>query len=514
MKKTALKIITCIFLTALSLFVFTACNKGVGSHDHVFSTYVSDNNATFDNDGTKTAVCDVDGCNETDTVIDVGSKLTYTSETAFIFEGGTVKGLTDYGKTLDKIHIPQTINGETVTSIGEYAFKDCGTLISIQIPNSVTNIGNAAFLGCKWLTNIEMPNNVTSIGDRAFYLCYSLTSIEIPNSVKSIGKEAFAFCSSLTSVNYTGTIDEWAQIEFSGSTSNPLCYNKDLYINGELVTDANLTTATKISDYAFYGCSSITSVKISNSVTSIGNYAFDGCISLANVIIGDSVTSIGDYAFYGCVSLANVTIGDRVTSIGDYAFCSYRLLTSIEIPRNVTSIGYNAFSGCYNLIEVINKSSLNIQKNSYGLNALIVHKGESKIVNVNDYLFITVDGVNYLVNYVGNKTELKLPENYNGQDYVINNHVFFNNDLLISIEIPNGATSIGKGAFAYCDLLTSVIIGNDVKEIFDAFHDCKKLTSITYNGTVEEWEKIKKYSDWNYNVSATKVICSDGEVEI
>ena len=426
MKKTALKIITCVFLTALSLFVFTACNKGGGSHDHVFSTYVSDNNATFESDGTKTAVCDVDGCNETDTVIDVGSKLDATK--IFKYNGSVITGLTDYGSELSRIIIPNQINGTTITSIGENAFRDCGFLTSVEIPNSVTNIGkNAfvlcgslssinvdsdnstyksidgnlyskdgktliqyaigktqtsfiipnsvksigeeAFVLCSSLTSVIIPNSVTSIGDYAFYdctklvevinksdldiqkgssnygyvgyyaltihkgeskivkvndylfltvngvnylvnyigndtelklpnnyngqdyvinryafrFCSSLTSIEIPNSVTSIGSAAFYGCDSLTSVNYTGTIDEWAQIEFSGSSSNPLYYAKNLYINGELITEVNLTTATKISDYAFINCSSLTSIEIPNSVTSIGNYAFYGCTSLTTI---------------------------------------------------------------------------------------------------------------------------------------------------------------------------------------------------------------------------------------
>ena len=65
-------------------------------------------------------------------------------------------------------------------------------------------------------------------------------------------------------------------------------------------------------------------------MTSIGNYAFFWCTSLTSVVIGDSVTSIGDYAFRDCASLTSIVIGDSVTSIGDYAFSCCRSLTRIK----------------------------------------------------------------------------------------------------------------------------------------------------------------------------------------
>ncbi len=224
--------------------------------------------------------------------------------------------------------IQSVIISDSVTGIGWLAFAGCVSLTSIEIPNSVTSIGYYAFSACSSLTSIEIPNSVTSIGEdafwncsslnyniydnakylgnednqylwvmesvdksitscnissstkgiasKAFYNCRSLTSIEIPNSVTSIGSSAFSSCSSLTKVNYTGTIDEWAMIEFEDFDSNPLDYAKNLYINDVLVTEANITTATKISTCAFLNCSSLTSVETPDSVTSIGDSAFSG----------------------------------------------------------------------------------------------------------------------------------------------------------------------------------------------------------------------------------------------
>ena len=97
----------------------------------------------------------------------------------------------------------------------------------------------------------------------------------------------------------------------------------------------------------------------------------------------------------------------------------------------MTSIGDSAFVGCYKLVEVIDKSTLNIEKGSeydglvayYALN--VKKDGISDIVNKDGYLFYTYDNVNYLFAYVGSNTDLtSLPDDYNGQNYKLNNYAF------------------------------------------------------------------------------------------
>ncbi|MBR5787689.1 MAG: Ig-like domain-containing protein, partial [Muribaculaceae bacterium] len=110
---------------------------------------------------------------------------------------------------------------------------------------------------------------------------------------------------------------------------------------------------TIIGDRAFYGCESLTSIQIPNSVTSIGEFAFFDCFSLTIIQIPNSVTSIGDYAFCQCYSLTSIQIPNSVTSIGNYAFRYCHDLTNIEIPNSVTSIGDEAFYGCNRLTKII-----------------------------------------------------------------------------------------------------------------------------------------------------------------
>ena len=278
-------------------------------------------------------------------------------------------------KTCTEAVIPSTHNEKPVEEIGVGAFYECNSLMSVTIPKSVTSIGRSAFYGCYLLTSMTIPDSVTSIGGGAFLECRSLTSVIIGNGVTSIEEEAFYNCTSLKGV-YITDIAAWCNIEFG---DNPLYYAHNLYLNNELVTD---------------------------------------------LVIPDRVRSIGSSAFGACYSLTSITIPDSVTSIGGRAFVDCCLLTSITIGSGVTDIGKNAFYYCSKLVEVINKSNLEIVQGSddyggVGYYALTVHSGESKIVNKDGYFFITDDGINYLLGYKGNEIELTLPENYNGEWYEI-----------------------------------------------------------------------------------------------
>lgn len=214
--------------------------------------------------------------------------------------------------------------------------KETNTLVrgyeNTVIPNTVTSIGILAFDGCSGLTSITIPESVTSIGNGAFQACDGFLSVTIPESVTSFGNYIFYGCSNLS---VTLNSRDIVSSTYSSSSNLGKIFGSAV---AEYIIDEGVTS---IGDYAFYGCSGLTSVTIPNSVASIGNYAFRSCSSLTSIDIPNRVTSIGDYAFDGCSSLTSLTIGSDVTSIGTYAFYYCSALTRVDnlsgTPQNIDS---------------------------------------------------------------------------------------------------------------------------------------------------------------------------------
>ena len=109
---------------------------------------------------------------------------------------------------------------------------------------------------------------------------------------------------------------------------------------------------TEIGDYAFFGCSGLTSLTLPSGVTKIGFSAFSGCSGLTSLTLPSGVTWIDSSAFDGCSGLTSIILPSGVTEIGDNAFDGCSGLTSIPLPSGVTKIGYSAFSGCSGLTSI------------------------------------------------------------------------------------------------------------------------------------------------------------------
>ena len=383
---------------------------------------------------------------KTDTSFSIPNRVTSIGSDAFA-----------YCSSLTSITIPGT-----VTSIGSYAFYSCTSLTNITIPSSVASIQGAAFQGCTSLTGITIRDGVTSIGNDAFYRCTSLTSITIPGSVTSIGSTAFKECTSLTAINVDVNNTKYKSVD--GNLYSKTGTTLFIYANGKTNTSFAIPNrVTSIGDDAFAYCNRLTSITIPDGVTSIGEGAFLNCTGLTSITIPDSVTSIGEGAFGGCSNLESIDIPDKVTSIGSDAFDGCSNLISVTIGNSVTDIGYYAFQGCYKLVEVINHSTLQLtagkgHKSDITDNALEVHTGESKLTEVDGFVFYPCDDVNYLVDYRGIATELILPTSFNGQNYEICESAFYSEDDITSITISDGVTTIPRSAFEGCSSLTNITI--------------------------------------------------------
>ena len=406
-----------------------------------------------------------------------------TSLKEVIITGGTSIGQNAfrYCSGLTSVTIP-----DSVTSIGQFAFEACAAEIVWGDAPEITEIGNYAFYGYEG-TSITIPDSVTSIGGYAFHYCSGLTSVTIPDSVTSIGEYAFYDCTSLESIiipfvgaTKDGTSNTHFGYIFGASTYS---YNDD-YVPTSL-KEVIITGGTSIDDYAFDGCSGLTSVIIPDSVTSIGEFAFASCKGLTEITIPDSVTNIANNAFaasglksirlpnglesissqlfYNCSSLTSITIPDGVTSIESYAFYECTGLTSITIPDSVTSIGYEAFYGCYSLVSVYYTGDIT---------SWLEKSWHSDVMAGGRALYLE-----------GNKVEgeIGIPDGTTS----IPSYAFAYQTGITSIIIPDSVTSIGQSAFYGCSALTSVTIGNGVTSIGDyAFYGCTSLTSITIPNSV------------------------------
>ena len=249
----------------------------------------------------------------------------------------------------------------------------CGDNLTWDLTNGVLTIsGTGAMTNWSWysdvpwysyrnnITSVTMGNSVTSIGDYAFHGFSGLTSVTIPNSVTNIGGNAFSGCTGIKQATAPALFFDIAE-------ANLLHYSKQLdsvvINNGELTDnalglvrrsyktlktlDVSAVTNTTLPDEAFKGCYNLQALVLPANLTQISYMAVADCKNLQSVVIPASVTQIGQSAFENCRSLTNLTFegGSLLTQIGAWAFYNCHNLTNVTIPDGVTEIGDAAFYG-------------------------------------------------------------------------------------------------------------------------------------------------------------------------
>ena len=535
----------------------------------------------------------------------IPESVTYRSKTYRVTRIGDAAF--NFCTSLRSVTIP-----ESVTSIGLDAFSYCSSLYTIVIPDGITSVGEAAFShtpwfdlqpdgliyigkvayrykgimpegteitlkestvgiagsafltditddyqggisNCKGLTSINIPNSVTYIGSCAFQDCKGLTSIKVPISVTSIGKNAFYGCSVLTSIaveegnaNYDSRNGCNAIIETPSNTLIVGCQSSTIpdgvtsigdwafYGCTGLTSIAIPSSVTSIGSAAFSGCSSLTSITISESVTSIGASAFSNCSSLTSIIIPSSVTSIGNYAFGGCSSLTSITIPDGVTSIERKTFFECYSLSSVNIPESVTSIGEDAFSYCRSLSSVtIPDNVTTIETSAFwgceGMKSLTIGKSVSAIkkyafTNCTNLTSVTINSRRIASSYCDASSNFstefgpQVTEYIFGEEVRIIGHMLcYNCSDLTSVTIPKNVQSIGVGAFENCNNLTSVTMNSDAiaSHAYDSYSNFSSIfgPQVTQYIFGDDVQSIGKYACYNCS-NLTSVTLPDGLTNI
>ncbi len=402
-----------------------------------------------------------------------------------------------------------------------YPLRD--SILSVSMPDGLTSIGDFAFAQCGSITEITVPANVTYIGDCAFAYCDALTSVTVLADNANIDDGAFSHLSTDAIILYGNSdsaIEAYAtekgfkfalisdssekEITASGECGDNLSWV--LYDNGELIISGkgDMVNRNNGKETPWFSYNKeITSVVIEAGVTSIGNYSFDQCENLKRVTIPDGVTRIGIGAFQLCSSLTEITIPETVSKIEPWAFNLCTALTTIDIPSGVVSIGSYGFYQCKGLTKVTISDSVEI------IDSMAFCACESltsfEVAENNPFFCSDEDGILFdkektiLIQYpIGREadsyiipesvtkigasafercrriTKITLPSKL----LVINEFAFCDCTSLTNVTLPDSLRTIGQGAFQGCEAFTTVVIPKGVNLMGEAvFSDCSSITA-------------------------------------
>lgn len=459
-----------------------------------------------------------------------------------------------------EMRIPESIDGYTVVSISDRAFKD-EYIISLELPKTVETIGKYAFSGCDALEQISATFGecgVKTVKRGAFEKCRMLVSTDILATVETLEKGVFKD-SGIESVALSSikTIEAGAfkNVESlkSVSLSESLavipesCFEGCMYITEISRYDA----VTTIEKKAFKDCMAISDISLSN-VKVIGENALEGCISLTKISISDTVGEIGknafkncnnvlvfetpfigknaaetakysfDYfincnnlkkpfsvvlrgmsvihskAFEDCASIVSVDFGDDVTEIQAGAFKNAKSLESITLPEVISTVAEEAFMGCDNLSEIIGMEHVTVIESS-------AFEGCSSISDIN-LSAVEVLGDNaffdcYTLKTISNVQSLTQ----------IGAYAFGGCWNLTELDFTDSKVSvIGEGAFSDCFNLNTVKLPDSVTEIPEGMlHYCYNLNEFEFSSSIRTIGK-EAFADSGIN----SVTFNDSLVEI
>ena len=212
--------------------------------------------------------------------------------------------ITGYTGTETEIEIPSKINGRSVTSIGDSAFRK-SAVTNVLIPDTVDYIGRNAFAGSQ-IEKIVIPDSVSYLGIGVFSSCFNLKDVILSNNISVIEEALFFNCKSLSKIVIPNSV---ASLKYSAFDN---CENLT-----EIILSDNIEVITR---QYFGGLKKLKRIKLPANLKKIEWHAFASCSSLTDVVIPDKVTTIEFEAFLNCPNLKRVTLPKSLTEIGSTAF--------------------------------------------------------------------------------------------------------------------------------------------------------------------------------------------------
>ena len=425
----------------------------------------------------------------------------------------------------------------TVTGAGAweaFAFEGISRVVRVVLEPGVTEIGEAAFRNCGNLVEIDIPDTVTAIKSYAFYGT-GITGITIPATVTEIGQEAFGDCEQLREITYGGTMDEWYAMADMGElwrctvicadgtiepTAEPPEEENDdytytvedgvLYINGtgmqsyHFYGDSEAMAATRVVigpemaaiDVHFTDLQDLTAIEVDPDnarYASVDGVLYDKDVTLliecpiakAGVLtVPEGVVEIGESALLGS-DLDGIVLPNSLETISRNAFTQIHSITEITIPANVSSIDYSSFDVAYSL------TAFRVAEGNpdyYAVDGVLFDRHNDALFRFptgrgGDYTAPAVSTIGYRAFYgCGIAGAVVLPE---GVTYIAADA--FRSTVFNSISLPSTLRGIGSGAF------------------FD-----NNLEEISYAGAVAQWAEVVVDQN-NADLLFKTIHCADGD---
>ncbi len=359
---------------------------------------------------------------------------------------------------------------ETVETIEDYAFMDCGKLKSIVLPDNLMYMNQCAF-SYSGLEKVTIPENVKYLNWGAFKGCSGLKEFTmLSENVTEIEWEMFSGCVSLTDINLPTSVTYIGSTAFAGCTS--------------LKTFSIPDHIKSIGDSAFSGCTGLEAVYLPEGLSTLPDRIFGDCANLSYVYMSESITRIEDYAFVNCEKLPQISIPTETTYIGKYAFSGCANLINLKIPAKVEFLSPTAFNGCKRL------GNFTIDDNNpyYCLeNGIIFSKDKTKLIRCLENVLFSEYTIPHEVTMIGE-------------------YAFRGCSNIQELKLSPSLTTIQTLAFAGCSQLKEIIIPATLNWVqYGAFDGCEKLDTIYYGGSLSEWMDITIASYNNNLIYATKI---------